>query len=191
MTKTFVIADPHFGHAGVCRFLRSDGSKLRPWSDPDDMDEALVENWNNVVSESDRVYLLGDVVIARRCLTILKRLKGQKVLIKGNHDIFKLVDYTPYFDDIRAYVVGKCHSGGMYMMSHVPVHPNQLQNRFLINIHGHLHSNIVMKEEHCVGEFFGDYFVATESIPDQRYINVSVEQINFTPLDLNEIISIR
>lgn len=155
------------------------------------MDEALVENWNKVVRKEDRVYVLGDVVINRRCLGTLSNLYGRKVLVKGNHDIFKLVDYTLYFDDIRAYVVGKCHSGGMYVMSHVPVHPNQLQNRFLINIHGHLHSNIVMKEEHYVGESFGDYFVKTEIVPDQRYINVSVEQINFTPLDLNEIIKDR
>jgi len=35
MSNTFIISDTHFGHAGVCRFLCEDGSKLRPWDDPE------------------------------------------------------------------------------------------------------------------------------------------------------------
>src|SRR5690606_7917801 len=132
--------------------------KLRPWDNPDDMDKALINNWNSVVDHQDRVYLLGDVVINRKALPILHHLKGRKVLVKGNHDIFKLKDYTPYFDDIRAYVVGKTHSGFMYIMSHIPIHEGSL-GRFGINIHGHLHSNLVMKND----------------VPDPRYICVSVE----------------
>ena len=173
--KTWVVADPHFGHAGVCKFLRNDGSKLRPWDNPDDMDKELIKRWNSVVGEFDRVYLLGDVVINRRCLSILHSLRGRKVLVKGNHDIFKLEDYTSYFDDIRAYVVGKTHSGKMYIMSHIPVHPDSLGERWACNIHGHTHSNLVMKD----GE------------PDPKYVCVSVEHTNFTPLDLNEIIKNR
>jgi len=169
--KTWVIADTHFGHYGVCKFLRADGTKLRPWDNPDDMDKALIDNWNSVVGHQDRVYLLGDVVINRKALPILHHLKGRKVLVKGNHDIFKLRDYTPYFDDIRAYVVGKTHSGFMYIMSHIPIHEGSL-GRFGINIHGHLHSNLVMKND----------------VPDPRYICVSVEHTEFTPKDLNDII---
>ncbi len=172
MSKTWVIADPHFGHAGVCKFLRNDGTKLRPWDNPDDMDKALIENWNGVVGKTDRVYLLGDVVINRRCLPTLGRLNGRKVLVKGNHDIFKMKDYEPYFDDIRAYVVGRCHSGKMYIMSHIPIHPDSLGERWAVNIHGHLHSNLVMDK----GE------------PDPKYYCVSVEHTNFTPLELNDII---
>lgn len=168
---TWVVADPHFGHTGVCKFLREDGSKLRPWDNPDDMDKALINNWNSVVEEKDRVYLLGDVVINRRCLPILHHLKGRKVLVKGNHDIFKLDDYIPYFDDIRAYVVGKFHSGSMYIMSHIPIHEDSL-GRFNLNIHGHLHSGVVKKDGR----------------PDPRYCCVSMENIDFTPKNLNDII---
>jgi len=169
MNNTWVVADPHFGHAGVCRFLRNDGTKLRPWDHPDDMDKALVENWNSVVEDKDRVYVLGDVVINRRCLPTIGLCKGRKVLVKGNHDIFKLKDYEPYFDDIRAYVVGKTHSGFMYIMSHIPIHPDSL-GRFGVNIHGHLHSN---------------------KLDDPRYICVSVEHTDFKPKNLNEIIKDR
>lgn len=167
MVNTWVIADTHFGHLGVCRFLRDDGTKLRPWDNPEDMDEALVTNWNSVVKDPDRVYLLGDVAINKRSLDTLGRLKGRKVLVKGNHDIFKLKDYLPYFDDIRACVVKKGGDGNKVIMTHIPIHPDSL-GRFGTNIHGHLHSN---------------------KIDDPRYICVSVEQINFTPKLLSHISS--
>lgn len=168
MTRTWVTADPHFGHAGVCKFLRDDGTKLRPWDSPDEMDEALVENWNRVVGDKDRIYLLGDVVINRRCLKTLERLKGRKVLVKGNHDIFKLSDYLPYFDDIRAYVVQHTQDKRKVIMSHIPIHPESV-GRFGINIHGHLHYN---------------------KVDDPRYLCVSVEHTNFTPLDLMEALKL-
>ena len=168
--RTWVIADTHFGHKGVCHFTRNDGSDLRPWGTPEEMDEAMVALWNDIVHDVDRVYILGDLVINRRCLPTVSRLKGRKVLVKGNHDIFKLKDYTPYFDDIRAYVVGKCHSGKMYIMSHIPIHPACLGDRWAVNIHGHLHSN---------------------TLDDPKYICVSVEQTGFKPTDLNDIIKDR
>ena len=49
------------------------------------------------------MYHLGDVVINRKALSTLYCLNSDKVLIKGNHDIFKLEDYTPHFRDIRGY----------------------------------------------------------------------------------------
>lgn len=168
MTRSWVISDTHWGHSKCWEvFKRSDGSPLRPFSSTEEMDETMVANWNSVVEDGDRIYHLGDVVINRKALWILSRLKGRKVLVKGNHDIFKLEDYTPYFDDIRSCVVGKTHKGNQYIMTHIPVHPNQLQGRWVLNVHGHLHANV---------------------IDDPRYLNVSVEQINYTPKDLNDII---
>lgn len=164
--NTWLTSDPHFGHSGVCRFLNSDGSKLRPWDNPDDMDEALVSNWNSVVSPKDRVYCLGDVVINRRCLPTIGRLNGRKILILGNHDIFRSKEYLEYFDDLRAYwpLDG-------FMMSHIPMHPDSLY-RWKANIHGHLHSNRVLKADGTI---------------DPKYISVCVEQTNWTPIDFEEI----
>ena len=140
MPSVFLVSDTHFGHSGVCRFMRNDGvTKLRPWDDPNEMDEAMVKLWNQKVKPGDKVYHLGDVVINRKALAIMHRLNGDKVLIKGNHDIFKLEDYTKYFRDIRGYHV----MNGM-IFSHVPVHPESLA-RFGCNVHGHLHANRVMK----------------------------------------------
>jgi len=84
MPATFLYSDPHFGHAGVCRFLREDGSKLRPWNDPAEMDEELVKRFNERVRPNDKCYFLGDVVINRRALRTLHRLNGDKVAPLGH-----------------------------------------------------------------------------------------------------------
>ena len=167
MPAVFLVSDTHFGHAGVCRFLRADGvTKLRPWDNPDEMDEAMVKVWNERVRPNDKVYHLGDVVINRKSLNILHRLNGDKVLIKGNHDIFKLEDYTQHFRDIRGYHV----MNGM-ILSHIPVHEESL-GRFGTNIHGHLHANHVMTVKHKG---------ATPEI-DVRYFNACVENHDFGPV---------
>jgi len=46
MPANFLVSDTHFGHAGVCRFLRDDGTKLRPWDNPEELDEEMVKRWN-------------------------------------------------------------------------------------------------------------------------------------------------
>jgi len=171
MPSVFLTSDTHFGHAGVCRFTCDDGvTKIRPWTDPDEMDEEMVKRWNETVGKNDKVYHLGDVVINRRCLSIMRRLNGDKVLIKGNHDIFKLQDYLPHFRDIRGY-----HVMNNMILSHVPVHPESF-GRFRANIHGHLHQRRVM----C--EVWGEMQV------DPRYFNVSVEQTDFRPILFEEVL---
>lgn len=178
MTKTWVIADTHFGHEGVCRFTLDDGvTPLRPWVDAKSMDEALIQNWNSVVSPQDRVYVLGDLAINRKAVHTIGRCNGRKVLVKGNHDIFKLSDYSSHFDDIRAYVVKKTPQGGKLIMSHIPIHEESL-GRWGLNIHGHLHSHTVKKKT--------KYNTLVE---DKRYVCVSVEQTNFTPITLEEAVS--
>jgi calcineurin-like phosphoesterase family protein len=171
MPSVFLTSDTHFGHAGVCKFLREDGSKLRPWNDPEEMDEAMVKMWNETVKPTDKVYHLGDVVINRKALKIMHRLNGDKVLIKGNHDIFKLEDYTEHFRDIRSY-----HVMNGVILSHIPVHPDQLR-RFGCNIHGHLHSNRVMYKDKHMGD-----------IIDPRYYSVCVEQTDFRPILFEDVL---
>jgi len=167
MPATFLVSDTHFGHAGVCRFLQNDGvTKLRPWDTAEEMDEAMVKAWNERVRPNDKVYHLGDVVINRRALPILSRLNGDKVLIRGNHDIFKDEDYTPYFRSLRGYHV----MNGM-ILSHIPIHEASL-GRFGVNIHGHLHANRVMKD----------------GAVDVRYHCVCVEQTDFAPILLEDVV---
>ncbi len=173
MPAVFLVSDTHFGHAGVCRFMRNDGvTKLRPWDSPEEMDEEMVRRWNETVRPIDKVYHLGDVVINRRALKTLARLNGDKVLIRGNHDIFRDNEYRQYFRELRAYHV----MNGM-ILSHIPIHTESLA-RFGTNIHGHLHANRVT--------ILDTYL--SKPVIDPRYHCVCVEQTDFRPILFEDVI---
>lgn len=144
---------------------------LRPHGSAEAGDEAMIENWNKVVSHNSKVYHLGDVFMttkANEIANVMRRLNGTKVLIKGNHDVAKLSVYAEHFKDVRAY-----HVLANLALSHVPIHPQSVSERWLGNVHGHLHHR-------CVEDKFGN--------PDPRYFSVCVERINYTPIALEEVI---
>jgi calcineurin-like phosphoesterase family protein len=179
MPAVFLTSDTHFGHAGVCRFTEADGvTKIRPWTDPEEMDEEMVKRWNETVRPNDKVYHLGDVVINRKHLKTIGRLNGDKVLIRGNHDIFRDDEYRQYFRELRAYHV----MNGM-ILSHIPLHPESL-GRFGTNIHGHTHSNRVKKIV-GVNVRTGEFKYSDEN--DVRYHCVCVEQTDFRPILLEDV----
>jgi calcineurin-like phosphoesterase family protein len=186
MPAVFLVSDTHFGHAGVCQFTRDDGvTKLRPWDSADDMDEAMIKSWNERVRPKDKVYHLGDVVINRRALKTLSRLNGDKVLIRGNHDIFRDDEYREHFRELRAYHV----MNGM-ILSHIPIHSDSL-GRFGVNIHGHLHANRVMKTARVeqVGPYDPRPYTVEEPVIDTRYHCVCVEQTpDYAPILFEDVI---
>lgn len=179
MSAVWLISDTHFGHEKTCTvFKRQDGSPLRPFSSAEEMDEFMVRAWNDRVRPHDKVYHLGDVVINKKSLNILNRLNGDKVLIRGNHDIFKLEDYTQYFRDVRGY-----HVMNGLILSHVPIHADSIA-RFGCNIHGHLHANRVRKPKE-VNAITGEILYSDEI--DTRYHNVCVENTDFAPILFEEV----
>ena len=180
MPATFLVSDTHFGHAGVCKFTHPDDPsvKLRPWDTPEEMDEEMIRRWNDRVRPNDKVYHLGDVVINRKALPTLARLNGDKVLIRGNHDIFRDDEYREYFRELRAYHV----LNGM-ILSHIPVHEASL-GRFGTNIHGHLHATRV-KKAWGVAARTGEVLYGSQL--DVRYHCVCVEQTDFAPILLEDV----
>ena len=180
MPAVFLVSDTHFGHNGVCHFMRSDGeTKLRPWDTAEEMDEEMVRRWNDTVRPNDKVYHLGDVVINRKALGIMRRLNGDKVLIRGNHDIFRDDEYRQHFRELRAYHV----LNGM-ILSHIPLHEASL-GRFGVNIHGHLHANRVMKAR-GVDTKTGATLYSDEI--DTRYFCCCVEQTDFAPILFEDVV---
>lgn len=173
------ISDTHFGHENLLKFEPDTNGRFN--GDIHDRDAHLVERINSVVKPGDRLYILGDVVLNKKHLEILEMVNGDKVLVKGNHDVFKLKDYTPYFDDIRSMLVfnvkNYCPVYGdklppiKFICTHIPIHASEL-GRFGYNVHGHLHSNKI------TGVFA------------EKYINVCTECLDdFTPVHIDEIIN--
>jgi len=163
MAKSFVISDLHLGHQLLCS--PEAGAGKRPWDKAEEADEAMISNWNSVVRDGDKVYVLGDVAIKKRFISLVARLNGTKRLILGNHDIFDVKkDYLPYFKRVYGYKVWD-----NMIFSHIPIHRDSLKDRWKLNVHGHLHMN---------------------KINDDRYFNVSVEQISYTPLDIQVLIDL-
>jgi calcineurin-like phosphoesterase family protein len=158
----FITSDTHFGHAKMLTFVHTDGTPVRPFSSVEEMHETMVERWNSVVNAGDTVYHLGDVAIPRSGLRVLERLNGRKILIRGNHDIFKMADYAKYFYDIRG-----CHYRDGMVFSHIPLHRDCfISERYWGNVHGHLHRHTVKYE----------------GVPDPFYFNACVEVNDFTPV---------
>lgn len=206
MANRFLISDTHFGHTNTWeKFTLPDGSPLRPFTSTEEMDETMVDNWNKTVRPQDTVYHLGDVVIARRHLETVKRLNGRKILIRGNHDIFKDKDYYEagfeQIHGVRVFV-------DQFILSHIPLHPDCVGERFKRNVHGHLHGNRVMQDHPMYSrvvdtETYQPQFVhriTNETFPvtdetiatmwkrsDPRYLCVCVEQINFTPISFDDV----
>src|SRR5687768_12282338 len=81
MSNTFFTSDTHFGHHKSLNWRYQ-------WDSVEQMDEALVANWNSVVGPQDVVYHLGDVSFhdKRTTASILRRLNGHIHLVPGNHD---------------------------------------------------------------------------------------------------------
>lgn len=178
----FFSSDQHMGHSKPYdTFTRENGTFLRAdlASNADEGDELMIERHNARVKPNDRVYFVGDFCFSKKHIHKMDRMNGRKVLIKGNHDTLELKEYLPYVDDIR----GSHQFDGM-IITHIPVHVQSL-GRWGFNVHGHLHANRVMHSLQRTSNAVGPYYY-TEEI-DHRYFNVSVEQINYTPISLEEI----
>ena len=170
MSKVFVISDTHFGHKNIIQFEK----EKRPYKTIEEHDQDLLQRWNAVVKPEDTIWHLGDVYFSEGW-KVLPHLNGKKRLVLGNHDAKKEDVLMRYFH--RIYGVATWND---YILSHVPVHPYQLgdKSRFKGNIHGHMHSKRVFKQE----------FDFAELGPDPNYFCVSVEQTGLKPILMEDAV---
>lgn len=159
MTSTHFTADLHLGHGRILEYE----PEARPFGSLEEMHQAMEERWNKRVSPGDTVIIVGDVAFGLEGLALLARFNGTKRLVRGNHDEeYSNKVFGQYFTSVNCY---RKFAG--CLVSHVPVHPCQLQSRFVANIHGHLHSLRVRHDDGSI---------------DPRYLNVSVEQWGLAPV---------
>ena len=132
----YFTADTHFGHENVIRFCD------RPFSSANEMDEAMIANWNARVRGNDTVYVLGDMFFrSTNAETILQRLKGKKRLIVGNHDSSWMTkfDCARYFVSVDSFLET---SDGQHSLTlcHYPLLSWKHARRSYM-IHGHIHND--------------------------------------------------
>lgn len=165
----FAIGDTHFGHARILEFTDDNGKPVRPFKSVEEMDETIIERWNNTVGPNDKVYHLGDVYFGHpdRAARILRRLNGRLRLILGNHDNIDHRSILPdYFERIMLWFP---HKGLLF--SHAPVPKDQFRGEPpVLNVHGHTH-HLKQREPyyHCI----------------------SAEQVDYTPVHFDQLFAIR
>ena len=168
MRNIWVISDTHFNHANILSFTDKNGNLIRPGFDSvDHMNEHMIEKWNSQVKDGDIIYHLGDVFIGdkEKFQQLWPRLNGKKRLVVGNHDDIKYMVNGKFFSKISMWRTFK--EFGL-LLTHVPVDINSIirVGEGGKNVHGHLHQN---------------------QSPTKHHINVSVEQINYTPVNIDSI----
>lgn len=152
------------------------------------MDEALITNWNSVVSENDLVFHLGDFAFAPnwRWEELLSRLNGKINLILGNHD----VDRWPgdkimeLFDNVYNQVILKVDNKYKIYLNHYPFlcyeGTYRIPENCTIQLHGHVHQH-----PGCTGKDVGRL---AYRFPYQY--DVGVDNNNYTPVSWEEVKSI-
>ena len=165
MKETFVCADLHFCHENIIKY------ENRPWINADAMNWGLINNWNQVVSADDKVFVLGDVGFCGRekMSELVHRLNGHKMLIMGNHDRSRSVQW---WQDIGFEMVSRypiIYDEHIVLMHEPPTYFNEATPYFYI--YGHVHG--------CP-----DYQDHTD-----HSACVSIERLNYTPAKLEDVIS--
>lgn len=164
MNKQWILSDTHFGHSNIIKYCN------RPFSNADEMDKVMIQNWKDTVKEGDIIWHLGDVAMCGmkdkdKLSTLIHSLPGYKKLILGNHDHSDINRWREIgFDEVYPYpvIINK-----FFILSHDIVFLNE--NVLLHNIHGHLHD---------------------KNIDSKCYTNVSVELTDYRPIDLDVLMKI-
>lgn len=171
MTR-FYISDTHFSHLNIIKYCN------RPFKHTDEMDEALVKNWNDVVKPEDHITHLGDVTIKRGgvdqqewFIRLIHRLNGHKRLHLGNHDHWPVEVYLRAgFEKIYA----TWRTEENILFSHIPIHPLSMGSA-IANVHGHTHDQ-------------PNYSPHIDERKIKRpFVNICVEHTNFKPISLEEV----
>ena len=134
---TYFTSDTHFRHKNILEFTD------RPYSTIEEMESNIIHNWNREVCKTDTVYLLGDFCFGNYTdwIEILNQLRGNIILIKGNHDKIKIINKV-YKDEYLQglYMVGELLTVEKFALN-ITHYPMFIGNRTRnYSIHGHIHS---------------------------------------------------
>lgn len=178
------ISDLHFGHRNIIQYDN------RPFDSVDAMDKAMMELWNESVSEKDIVYILGDVVWQSRINrweSILNALNGKKFIVKGNHDetsTLKELEKRGVIEEwAHQYIISDDGTKVVLNHSPMPFFVNQHHENY-VHLYGHVHVsydyNMVLSMQRTIEELYKH--------PIRMYnVGAMLPYINYTPRTLKEI----
>ena len=129
----WITIDTHFSHRRVIEYCN------RPFYNTQEMDEILIYNWNQVVGEHDTVFFLGDFAFKGTNIktSILDRLFGNLILVKGNHDSGRQTMVNCGFDEAYLMIQGTIWDGRTYIMTHIPLYGKEKAADIMLC--GHVH----------------------------------------------------
>lgn len=168
----YFTADLHLGHANIIKFAN------RPFGSIKEMDDEIMRRWNATVKDDDTVYLLGDVTFSRDPRTwdyYFNGLKGNIVLIRGNHDTQAQVRHPRWarYHDIYTLVIddtGKFPH--VAVLCHYPMEVWDRMHFGSWHLHGHTHGTLTA--------------TPPGSVSDKR-LDVGVDAHDFTPVSLDRV----
>jgi calcineurin-like phosphoesterase family protein len=165
----YVTSDPHFGHENIIKLCK------RPFKDLREMDNTIIENYNNTVSSKDTTFIIGDFAYKSNYINYIKKLNGIKILIRGNHDD-RIPNQDIHFKEIHNYLEYN-YKDYLFIMFHYPIHEwKGFFRNNTIHLHGHNH---VGKQKYDIDPWF----------KDKHIYNVCQDMNEFKPLSLDEIIN--
>ena len=172
----YFISDTHFNHSNIIKYCN------RPFNNVKEMNEAIINNWNSIVSDEDTIYHLGDFTLGNKesILNIVNRLNGKKYLIRGNHDRWGASTYEDFGFTVLKNAPIKIDEYKL-MLSHIPIPDSQIPKGF-INLHGHIHDKNLYE---CIEK----YEPSRYSI--EKHINISCDVTDFKPISLDKIINFK
>ena len=133
----FFTADLHFGHARISEYCD------RPFDSVEEMDVALIKNWNSVVGPKDEVFILGDFAF-RDHSKYASQLNGRKYLILGNHDK-KSHALRAYDEGYFRWVEDYCElrvDRNIFILFHYSIRQWNKKHHGSIHLYGHSHGGL-------------------------------------------------
>jgi len=179
--NVFFTSDTHFNHANIIKYC------MRPFADKDEMNEALINNWNSVVKENDIVFHLGDFMFGNmnRFWDFRSRLNGKIYLIHGNHD-YELMDKVNVDDgfEIVTSQLNIVINGQKIYLNHFPLltFDGIYKEKPSWQLFGHVHSNKNIPGTSADVKRL-DYLLPMQ-------YDVGVDNNNYRPISFDEVKSI-
>lgn len=158
MSKIWLTSDTHFCHD------RDFVWQNRGFKNVNEMNNAIIENWNTRVAPEDIVYLLGDIMLGNNesGLACLKQLKGNIFIAFGNHDTKERIESYLNCYNVRDVQMGyriKVPGKRTAILTHYPTVTDNMGDLRTLNFFGHTHQ----KDSNFFQNYSNMYHVGMDS----------------------------